>query len=392
EVGFKVIDQYTFELTLTEGIDMSEIVQVLSSGSTGVVHQTNYEAGMNIDRTATTYGTIINPPVSYGPYILSNWEQDTIYQYTLNPLYRSSSQYSIKYIDYTVFSSTQNRLESFNQGLIDYMRVDGSFFIENDFSDHNLEFPTTTQFRLVLNIEETNNPILKQNTFRQALYLAIDRADLSAYKVPSLPAQGFLSAAYASTIYNHASYRLSQPGLDVLSDYSPSTYGYDPIRAKALFDQAYDAAVLAGDIEEGDIVSIEFKHVESYLASGIVWQTWFKDKIEAIFNQGETTPIFELNLIALSTNRYNEDIQSGAFEMISSAWMGLTYTGVDMLGLVYNSEGIYMKERGFDTGNQMITVALPNSKIALGKWIDAYELLESPTLYEQMQYDKWVLL
>jgi len=44
-----------------------------------------------------------------------------------------------------------------------------------------------------------------------------------------------------------------------------------------------------------------------------------------------------------------------------------------MLGQVYNSDLAYILEQGFDTAGAEVTVALPNSKIALAGWIDEFE-------------------
>ena len=44
-------------------------------GIVNLVHPANFEAGFNAERTFTTYGSINNIPVSYGPYVLKSWKK-----------------------------------------------------------------------------------------------------------------------------------------------------------------------------------------------------------------------------------------------------------------------------------------------------------------------------
>ena len=393
EVGFKVIDQYTFEIELYAGRTAWDVMGALQSGITGVVHPANYEAGMNAGRTQTTYGTIDNPLVSYGPFILSAWETDVLYFYTLNPNHYDASSYRMTKIRYDVIEDQSIAVSEFKEGRLDVVGAGGTYYNEFKYNKNLKLSPATTFFRFAFNIEGSDayelNPILTQDSFRQAFYFAIDRETFSSdVRAPSLPTFGFLGPVYLSTEYNFVSYRGSVPGQDVLDGYAPDTFGYDPVQAKTLFDEAYAAAVLAGDIQDGEKVSVEYKFYDVETN----WQVanWVKDTVETIFNTGETTPIFELKLAAVSSAALNQAWDNGDFEMTFGGWQGLNFDAPSMLGQVYNSAFTYMLEKGFDTKVEPVTVSLPNTKAALTAWVANYETLVAPTASQTASYNDWV--
>ncbi|MFA5006021.1 MAG: immunoglobulin-like domain-containing protein [Candidatus Izemoplasmatales bacterium] len=394
EVGFKVIDQYTIELTLTAGKTAWDVMGNLTSGIVGVVHPAKFEAGMNEARTQTTYGTIENPLSSYGPYVLAVWETDVLYYYTLNPSYYAKDDYRITTVRYDVIADQSIAIEEFRAGRLDIVGAGGQYYNEFKYNLNMKLSPLTTFFRFAFNIQGSAqyelNPILVYPEFREAFYFAIDRETFSLeVRAPSLPTHGFLGPVYLSTEYNFVSYRGSQAGQSVLEDYAPDTAGYNPVLAKSLFDQAYAAAIAAGDITDGEMVSVEYKFYDVETN----WQVanWVKSTVEAIFNQGESTPIFELTLAAVSSSALDQAWDNGDFEMTFGGWQGLNFDAPSMLGQVYNSLNVsLMLEKGFNTAGAEVTVSLPNSKAALEQWIADYEALETPTETQTAQYDSWV--
>ncbi|MFH0766544.1 MAG: immunoglobulin-like domain-containing protein [Bacillota bacterium] len=394
-VGFKVISQYTFEITLKAGRTAWDVMGALSSGIVGVVHPAAYEAGMNAGRTQTNYGTIDNPLVSYGPFTLSAWETDVLYFYTLNPDHYAASDFRMTKVRYDVIEDQSIAVSEFKEGRLDIVGAGGQYYTEFKYNKNLKLSPATTFFRFAFNIEGSDayelNPILTQDSFRQAFYFAIDRETFSSdVRAPSLPTFGFLGPVYLSTEYNFVSYRGSVPGQDVLDGLSPDTFGYDPVRAKTLFDEAYAAAILAGDIQDGELVAVEYKFYDVETN----WQVanWVKDTVETIFNTGETAPIFQLDLVAVSSAALNQAWDNGDFEMTFGGWQGLNFDAPSMLGQVYNSALAYMLEKGFNTAGAVVTVALPNSKVALESWIADYLLIVAPTDSQTAQYDDWVAL
>jgi len=393
QVGFKVIDALTFEITLSVGRTEWNVMGALTSGITGVVHPAAYEAGMNAGRTQTTYGTIDNPLVSYGPYNMTAWETDVLYFYTLNPNHYDASNYRITKIRYDVIGDQSIAVSEFKAGRLDIVGAGGVYFNEFKFNKNMKLSPATTFFRFAFNIQGSDayelNPILVYPEFRQAFYFAIDRETFSSeVRAPSHPTFGFLGPVYLSTEYNFISYRGSQPGQDVLSGLNPETFGYNPTKAKELFDEAYAKAVAAGDIQQGEVVTVEYKFFS--VETNFQVANWVKDTVETIFNDGEATPLFSLALAPVSSAALNQAWANGDFEMTFGGWQGLNFNAPSMLGQVYNTHFTFILEKGFDTKNAPVTVSLPNTKVALQTWIDDYLLLATPTETQTTQYNKWV--
>jgi oligopeptide transport system substrate-binding protein len=404
EVGFEVTGPLTFEITLKAAKTQWDVMGNLLSGITGVVHEASFEAGMNAERTSTNYGTIDNPLVSYGPYNMTAWESDVLYFYTLNPDHYDSDIYRITKIRYDVIEDQSIAVDEFKAGRLDLVGAGGQYYDEFKYSLNLKLSPVTTFFRFAFNVAGSEayalNPILTQSDFRQAFYFAIDRDTFTKeVRDPSIPTFGFLGPVYYSTEYNSFSYRSSLPGVDVLANYEPDTFGYNPTTAKTLFDSAYAAAVAAGDIQDGELVTVEYKFYDVETN----WQVaeWVKDTVEAIFNSGEATPIFQLDLAAVSSAALNDAWDNGDFEMTFGGWQGLDFDAPSMIGQVYNNELPYMLEVGFDTAGTEVTATLPNTKVALTGWVadfetefadflalyNAYMAIEEPTAQETTDYE-----
>jgi oligopeptide transport system substrate-binding protein len=371
------MDTLTFRITLSAAKTQWDVMGNLAGGSTGVVHEAAFEAGMNEGRTSTNYGTIDNPLVSYGVYNMTAWESDVLYFYTLNENNYAAGDFRITKLRYDVIEDQSITIDEFKAGRLDVAGVGGQYYDEFKYSLNLKLSPVTTFFRFAFNVAGSEayalNPILTQAEFRQAFYYAIDRETFTTdVRDPSVPTFGFLGPVYYSTEYNSFSYRSSEAGSDLLDLWSPDTFGYDPVQAKTLFDSAYAAAIAAGDIQDGEVVSVEYKFYDVETN----WQIaeWVKDTVESIFNTGETAPIFELELAGVSSAALNDAWDNGDFEMTFGGWTGLDFNAPSMLGQVYNSSKAYMLEVGFDTAGAEVTATLPNTKVALQGWADAVEL------------------
>ena len=420
QVGFKVVDSQgnelsegqagfdsslTFEITLSAGKTQWDVMGALSSGIVGVVHEASFEAGMNVGRTQTTYGTIDNPLVSYGPYNLVYWGSGVQYVYEINPDHYAAEDYRIRRILYNVIEDQSLAVEEFKAGRLDVVGAGGQYYNEFKYNKNLRLSPTSTFFRFAFNIdtrpgETAPNPILKYSEFRTAFYYAIDRVEFSSeVRAPSLPTQSFLGPLYLSTEYSGLSYRSSLPGLAVLEEFSPTTVGFDPVKAKTLFDQAYAKAVAAGEIQDGDKVAVEYTFYN--VETNVQVANWVKSTVEAIFNAGSATPKFELKLDAVTDAELDTAWETFDFDMTFGGWRGLTFDAPSMLGQVYNSNDVNMLEKGFNTADAVVEVSLPNTKVALASWIAGFETKYAEYIADQIagtpvpsptqidSYEKW---
>jgi oligopeptide transport system substrate-binding protein len=394
-VGIKAKSEYVLEITLAKAKTAWDVKGQLMSGVTGVVHKASYEAGMNDAKTSTTYGTIENQLVSYGPYNMTTWQADTIFIFDKNDDFYMADDYRINHIRYEFIEDQSVAVEEFKLGNLDLTGASGDYYDDFQYAPNLKLTPTTTFFRFAFNVEGSDtyeaNPILGYKDFRHAFYYAIDREEfVTSVRAPGYATQGFLGPKYTSTEYNAGSYRSSSEGQAVYNAFSSDTAGFNPVEAKKLFDKAYDALVAdaTAGVSEGDVVSIEYKYYDVETNQKVA--DWVESTVEAIFNQGETTPIFDLTLAPVSSDALDAAWDGGHFDMTFGGWQGIDFNAPSMLGQVYNSADLKtMLEIGFDTENAQITVKLEGTYTALSAWVAAYDATTA-TDAEADAYDAWV--
>jgi uncharacterized repeat protein (TIGR02543 family) len=400
EVGFKIIGNpltsLTFEITLSKSLSMWQVTSALSELATSVVHPIHFELGKNELGTASNYGTFFNPIIPFGPYDISEWNDSISILFTKNGFYHQADDYRITHVKYTVHENQDIAINEFKQGRLDLVSVSGINF--NEFSkDPNLKFyPSSTLSRLVLNTDRLNDgdesndhPLMRYIEFRRAIYFAMDRARYTTeVRAPGLVTLGFLGPIYYSSDANNLSYRSSIPGQELLLEYIGNTQGYDPVLAKQLFDIAYNKAVNDGYIVDGSVIKLEF--VYSDAGTSFNPNLFFKNTLEFVFNQGESTPKFELVMTGLLSFSLKTAQDNGDFDITLGGWQGLNNNAPLLLGQVYNSDLDYMMEYGFDTANALVTVYLPNTRIVLETQIANFLDLDAPTETQTERYEKWV--
>ncbi len=397
EVGIEAISDYVLQISLSNPCTAWDVKGNLADGSTGVVHQEKYEEGMSESGTSTSYGTIDNPLVSYGPYLLSTWNEGTELLFDINSGFYDEELYKIKHIHYDFLESQSVAVSKFKLNNLDSVEVGGQYF--NEFQDHsNLKLiPRTTLFRFALNIEGSDtyesNPILTYLDFREALYYAFDRdAYVEQVSSPGYTAQGFIGPNYLASPYSTTSYRESFAGQNVLANYSSDLNGYDPVKAKELFDKAYDRLVVDNDsFQDGDVVSLEFKIYDVETSYKPI--DYIESFLEEVFNKGEETIIFDLTIAYVSSEALELAWVEGNFDITFAGWEGYAFDAPKMLGEVYNSHNNdTMLERGFDTADAVIELELVDTFVALNKWTSHFNAMTStPTSTEQENYNSWVV-
>ncbi|MDD4595916.1 MAG: ABC transporter substrate-binding protein [Candidatus Izemoplasmatales bacterium] len=371
EVGFTIIDQYSFELHLESTKDVNDIKLVLSYLALGVVDEEQYELGMNNDGTFTDYGTISKTPSSYGPYLLEEWIDGESLTFTKNEDYfNSSSSYLIPEI-YVYIENDSTPIYQINDDLyqmylddeIDVSPVPGDAY--EVMNEPNSKYqPLTTFFRLAINLDYGNdgdpsndNPFLQYIEMRQALYFGLDREYFTGIRNPSLPQQGLLGPSYFSHIGNPLSYRESSQGQSVLTDYAPETCGYDPVRALELFNIAYQKAIDDGLISDGEKIEITLVYSSE---TSVNPYSYFKQLYESVFGTDRFTLILD--------NRPLYSLINDDFDLFFAGWQGEQYNAPSLL-IVYLSGEEYIIESGYDTSSIVTDVNLPNLKIAVIEWI-----------------------
>lgn len=275
DVGIKLIDDNTFEFTLILPVTEFMLKNFLSGLSVSVVYPELYEAGMNANRTETNYGTDVDKMVSSGPFMVSEWIQGSEYTAVKNPNYIYKDKVWLAGINTRVISESGTVMQLFENGEVDIVSLAEADYQRYREDPRVLEVPSRSVQRIVINLLNTNKPILQDVRFRQALYHATNRATCAEIST-SLAANYIIPTTHVMDVSDGTLYRDTPEAKAILSD----NYGYDPELAKQLFDAAMaDAGLeklsLQLDYHEG----VEARRAESeYLQEQ--WRQIFDGRLE----------------------------------------------------------------------------------------------------------------
>lgn len=350
EVGFKVIDQYTFEITANKEDSQWGFMSSLSVFD--LVHPVQFEAGYNTEKTNTNYGSLDNITVSYGPYVLSKWEQDQKFTFDRNETYHGVSQYPIKRIDGPIIAAQGTRIEEFKAGNLDSAGVSGVYYPE--FVDNTgLRITPSNQFmRLDFSLDRSRNgegskgvesEILKYTDFREALMVGVDRKAFSEGPIaPAAPLVSYVSNIHRTKEESALFYNDTNTHLELVEELGmDKNHGYNPVKAKELFNKAYDQAVLDGKIAQGKKAVVEYAYYDVESNQNIA--KWMKAHFETLFGADK----FEWQNKGRGLDDHQDHLKSGDFDMVFAGLSGGNYMTVALFDMVYGSGG-YFDGKGFD--------------------------------------------
>lgn len=256
EVGFKVLDDYSFEVTFYEPV--SQATAVGFSNSLRLVHPEKYAASLDENGANSKYGTPSQPYVSYGSYILKSWDENQKMVFNKNYDYVLKQTINYKSYVYEIVDDLEKAYELFKDGTTNVLGLTNDYYAEfaedpNVYDSWN-GFPqyliiNTAASRLAEGGYE-HPTIMYDVNFRRALFFGFNRTyfarSVYAPNHPSLLPVPYETKAY---IQDPLFYSESPNHLEVLQEYGidPETNGYIPEKAKELFNEAYDAWVAAGN-------------------------------------------------------------------------------------------------------------------------------------------------
>lgn len=251
DVGIKKIDDYTLEIVTTSASTQTDVCSHFSqiNRANAPVYEPLYEAGMNEDRTSTTYGTTLDMWMSCGPYTFDTWTFDSIQIYKKDASYWLSDLFNYDTVEVRIIPEMNARVELWEQGMLDYLAPDANT-IETYIDDPRMvEYSSLTVYHIDVNCKNPENPICGSIAYRKALYHAMNREviaeDIFGYQEPS----GVYVNGQAGILSESALlYRDSEPGLEVtelVDSWGP--YGYSPELAREYLAQAYEEAGIPED-------------------------------------------------------------------------------------------------------------------------------------------------
>jgi uncharacterized repeat protein (TIGR02543 family) len=381
QVGIKKIDEYTFSITSKTFHTQLQIMEYLSNIK--LVHPHNYEIGFsNSNRTYSNYGSIDNPLVSYGPYVIREWNLINN-KMTLNKniRYHSIENHNFKSITLSNFDSAE-KLIQFNLGNLNTLTLSRETYPQFKDNPGLYIIPGNSAFRLAISLVRNakytagqtvlldpenptaGSPLVQELAFRRALYFAIDRLEFAQEVFPpAVPNLGMVSSIHKVTMEAPEFFQESAEYLAMADTLGINTknYGFDQVKAKQLFDEAYASLVSKNIITQGDVVDIDYTFSESEVARKIA--DWMKDMLESVFNGDGPKRI---NIVlrgldigpggAFSTARTNGD-----FDLMLTGISGATYDAAFFSGFVYNNYvGSFLFGKGHNPGDTPVEIDFSN--------------------------------
>ena len=260
-VGLKKIDEYTVEVTTDGDFSQQEVMRQFNIAASYPVYELLFEAGMNADRSETTYGTELSQIMSCGTFTLTEWVKGSEYKLEKNESWPYADMIKLDGMTVRAVEDKGTQQQMFDAGELDYVLLDGAG-VEKYAEDPRLT-PGTSGYIRMIDICDTNpnQPILANLNFKKALFYSIDRETIAtlANKMPCTWLVPITSVAYA----DGTTFR----SLDIAKEYLPENYGYDPEYAKECFDKALEETGLSKvelSITYGT-TSADFKVIVEYL-------------------------------------------------------------------------------------------------------------------------------
>lgn len=359
DVGLYAADDYTLIYVTQSPVSMFYFL----AGMTGnwIVYQPLYEAGKtNADGyTVTDYGSSADTYMSYGPYKLVSADREKLIFARNEQWYgygdgRHVGQYQTTDIRCDVISDHDAVLELFDKGALDCIKLGGDDLsaLPPDAGLHKT--PETYMYRYVFATDPeclaaleqeaadgSNKRVLAYDDFRRAISLSIDRSIFCANGSAGFkPGYYLLNGLYYYDIENdiNSIYRNSDAakramcrlyGVEYgdgcawpdLDSACASITGYDPERARSLFQSVYEQATADGQYTDGQQISINCvcsayselsdddlarQELLNRFAAEASAGTGFEGKIHFTFTCGDF-------------DRYLA-VANGEVEMICSAW------------------------------------------------------------------------
>ena len=349
EVGLQKEDDYTLIFILDKPIDVNKFMITLTKNF--IIYIDLYKQG--------NYATSINTYLSYGPYKLkysssskvSLIKNETFYNYNDNNIYQTTNieiSYSIKdKVDINLIENT----------------YDNDIYIE----------PTDVIDKLTINsnyqkLNERNNLILLNKTFRKAISYSINRSELvSNNSFYPLPCYGLLNDLYLTNLNPSIRYRNTNEGINVINEV------YKPTDIKNLWFCAYNESITEGYYQDNQIINIEIlcgKNSDQYNQTLKIIDMINRSTISTPFNNK-----IKINIIQ-DDNRYIK-AYTGDFDIMWTTWGGKVEDPWSFIEVYANPNLHY--EYGLNT-NEIYFKSLINNNEEEHSIYEWYQILQNNNL------------
>lgn len=336
----------------------------------------------------TNYATSLETSISYGPYKLTEFEQDKQITLERNNLWHGYSdgkhlgQYQADVISCRVISNPSTALLEFLGGNLDQISLSSADMETYAASDYIRYIPQTYTTKLTFNtdaeaLSKRGSQVLSNLSFRKAFSLAIDRNRFAAsYTSAGAPGYGILNSMYLYDPYTGDSYRDTEAGKNALiqlydltygenGDYSTLEEAYSAITgfsqelARQYMQQAYEEVTASGLYDGKAPITLQLSVFQS---EDIYVQMYhfLRDALQEACRGTAFEGLVDLQMVV--DEDYYATMESGLTDIIFSTWGGSAYDPYGLLFHCYCDGGISdypnQMEYGFDSAAVAVTIRL----------------------------------
>ena len=398
QVGIFVGDnELELVIVLTKPLDLLKEDGSLSykaaynMSSLPLVHKATYEANKvepEIDGGlwTSTYNSSVESTMSWGPYKLTEFQAGKYYVVERNNNWygynmdSNDGLYQTDRVYCETISEWNTAWLKFQAGEIegigidvtiaaDYKNSERAYYTPDDYVG-SLQLQSSVESLKKRGDEEgVNKMLLAYPEFRQAISLAINRADYAEKcTTASLAGFGLFNSMHYNDVANGGVFRNTDDakqvlcdvyGVDVskyasLDDAVDSITGYNIDLARQLVTTAYNKALEAGDITDTDLVKFTF-------GTGAINENteraykFLSDSLKAMVVGTPLEGRFDTELKDFNT-KWANDFRAGAYDICTGGWSGAAWDPGYFL-LAYLDSG-YMFSTSWDTKAEMMTFTM----------------------------------
>ncbi|MGP1418673.1 MAG: ABC transporter substrate-binding protein [Sphaerochaetaceae bacterium] len=416
-----------YQITLVFGRSLAGFNLLYSLTSNWIVYKDLYESCLTEKEGvwSSTYNTNVATTMSYGPYIMTDYQTDKHMRFEKNEKWYGWTDGKHTYVDpddgktYTMYQSTAidtqvvaeaaTRKLMFLKGELMRYGLQREDFDSYRSSDYCHATPSETIFFLILNgyKEAIDNreasdsfdtskydlQTLTNLNFRKAVAVTYDKELFAATISPSRSGgYGIIGIAYLYDPETGSRYRDTDQAKKALCDfYSVDTSkfadlddavdsitGYDPERAKVLYGKAFEEALAAGFITDNDKdgISDQTIQIEYAMSSDSDFMTKTIDYLnEKMLEVTAGTPFAGKVVFVKSApygNEWSSKIRSGLSDTVLGGWSGSAFNPFSLTDLYVNPSKQY--DAGwFDATKVSMTLTVDGEELTanLRAWSDA---------------------
>ena len=416
QVGLIKTGDYSFIYVCDTAINFNYFLT--SCTDTWLVHQGLYEAGMKETdgMLVTDYMTSLATSISYGPYKMTVFEDAKQVVYEKNPnWYGWEKDANGNLISYTQFTVDGKYLQQYltSKIVIDVMteEVAKQKFLKGELMSYSPTAAELNEYKLserLQVVDETytmsfffhtnvdnlkaldesgknmNSVVLSNDTFRQAMSIAIDRTDFVTATQAWTPAFSLMNHLYHYDIYNDpsSSYRKSEEAMqaivnlygveygegkvyETLEDAHDSITGYNLTEAKALMAKACEELVAAGLYTKGQDIKIQIGWAKGALTEDDTKQAQLIEKYLNAAVEGSGFGKVTLEPLGNITNRYG-DTANGLYAIGYGAWGGAAFYPFRNMQVYTDPDQYDINEAGcWDPTTEPLTLVIDGEEVTM---------------------------